>query len=110
MYFSAIKRQRAKLRTIIKKLERIKDEFENPNIKELLENARVDLANALNISNAFNPLKVHSMRRAKVLRLIVAGKKIKTISVDCKVSERYVSLLMRENNINRYQPRKSKCL
>ncbi len=107
-YFSIFSQHRDKLRTIIKKLESLQNELKDPNIQELLENARVDLANALNIANAVRKKQVHSMTKAKVLRLIVDGVAIRKISIECKVSHDYITKLMRANDIRRYEKRNMK--
>lgn len=110
MYYSTFYKQRKSLRIIIKKVEKLKDQIEDTNIKELMENARVDLSNALNIANATRKKRVHSMTKDRVLKLIIAGVTIRKISLQCAVSGKYVEQLMRANKITRYQPRKLKCL
>ena len=100
--------QRQTLRVTIKKVERLQQIIEDQNIQELLENARIDLSNALNIANAIRKKKIHPSTRGRVLRLIVAGVTIKKICIECKVSHDYITKLMRANDIRRYRMRNRK--
>ena len=108
MSVSVFFQQRETLRVIIRKVEKLKGKIENQNIQELLENARVDLANALNIANAVRKRHVYPSTRGRVLRLIVAGVAIRKISIECKVSNNYITTLMRANDIRRYRMRNRK--
>lgn len=109
-YPSTFFQQRKRLRTLVSKIEKLQNELKDPNILELLDNARIDLSNALNIANAVRKKRVHYATKNRVLKLIVEGVTIKKISIQCNVSEQYISQLMRANKINRYQPRKLKCI
>ena len=93
---------RKQLRRILYRVEKIRDTIDNPEIAELIEAGRLDLANALNLANSIRKHRIHHITKKRVLRLIQDGVTIKQISLQTGTSDYYIRQIMRSKNIWRY--------
>ncbi len=102
-------RQAAILRRLANRIAKFQEWNTDPRIAELLENARLDLANSVNLIYQLSKQKLAKPRKQKIVDRLNDGDTYKVIGLEFNISISRVRDIAHSQGLRRYKQRNSKC-